>query len=62
MVGKNYLVNECADTFLKILGWKQESLGTNIYGPVGTFDGGREKAPAAICRKIIMAKKNKEKN
>ncbi|MAV82478.1 MAG: NAD-dependent dehydratase [Pelagibacteraceae bacterium] len=33
----------------------------NIYGPVGTFDGGREKAPAALCRKIIMAKKNKEK-
>jgi len=28
----------------------------NIYGPVGTFDGGREKAPAAICRKIICAK------
>ena len=33
----------------------------NIYGPVGTFDGGREKAPAALCRKIILAKKNKEK-
>ena len=28
----------------------------NIYGPVGTFDGGREKAPAALCRKIISAK------
>jgi GDP-D-mannose 3', 5'-epimerase len=28
----------------------------NIYGPVGTFDGGREKAPAALCRKIIKAK------
>ncbi len=25
----------------------------NVYGPMGTFDGGREKAPAAICRKII---------
>ena len=25
----------------------------NIYGPQGTFDGGREKAPAALCRKII---------
>ena len=31
----------------------------NIYGPYGTFDGGREKAPAALCRKIIEAKKNK---
>jgi nucleoside-diphosphate-sugar epimerase len=29
----------------------------NIYGPFGTWDGGREKAPAAICRKVIMAKR-----
>ena len=28
----------------------------NVYGPYGTWDGGREKAPAAICRKIIEAK------
>lgn len=28
----------------------------NVYGPLGTWDGGREKAPAAICRKVIMAK------
>ena len=28
----------------------------NVYGPFGTWDGGREKAPAAICRKIINAK------
>jgi nucleoside-diphosphate-sugar epimerase len=28
----------------------------NVYGPHGTYDGGREKAPAAICRKIIEAK------
>src|SRR6185436_15329034 len=28
----------------------------NVYGPFGTFDGGREKAPAAICRKVIAAK------
>ena len=28
----------------------------NVYGPYGTFDGGREKAPAAICRKVIEAK------
>jgi nucleoside-diphosphate-sugar epimerase len=28
----------------------------NIYGPLGTFDGGREKSPAAICRKIAFAK------
>ncbi len=28
----------------------------NVYGPNGTWDGGREKAPAAICRKVIEAK------
>jgi nucleoside-diphosphate-sugar epimerase len=28
----------------------------NVYGPFGTFDGGREKAPAALCRKVIEAK------
>jgi GDP-D-mannose 3',5'-epimerase len=27
----------------------------NVYGPHGTFEGGREKAPAAICRKVIEA-------
>jgi GDP-D-mannose 3',5'-epimerase len=27
----------------------------NIYGPLGTYDGGREKAPAAICRKVALA-------
>jgi len=33
----------------------------NIYGPYGTFDGGREKAPAALCRKVLNAKKNENK-
>jgi GDP-D-mannose 3',5'-epimerase len=28
----------------------------NVYGPLGTWNGGREKAPAAICRKVISAK------
>jgi nucleoside-diphosphate-sugar epimerase len=28
----------------------------NVYGPCGTWDGGREKAPAAICRKVAQAK------
>ena len=28
----------------------------NVYGPHGTYDGGREKAPAAVCRKVITAK------
>ena len=34
----------------------------NVYGPLGTFDGGREKAPAAICRKVASAKINNEKS
>jgi nucleoside-diphosphate-sugar epimerase len=29
----------------------------NVYGPLGTWDGGREKAPAAVCRKVIHAQR-----
>jgi nucleoside-diphosphate-sugar epimerase len=42
--------------------WAERGLEThiarfhNVYGPYGTWDGGREKAPAAICRKVIEAK------
>ncbi len=32
----------------------------NIYGPFGTYDGGREKAPAALCRKVLHAKINND--
>jgi GDP-D-mannose 3', 5'-epimerase len=32
----------------------------NVYGPLGTYEGGKEKAPAAISRKIALAKKNDE--
>src|SRR5680860_1062041 len=32
----------------------------NIYGPYGTYDGGREKAPAAICRKVAAAEEGGE--
>jgi nucleoside-diphosphate-sugar epimerase len=41
--------------------WAERGLKTaiarfhNVYGPWGTWDGGREKAPAAICRKVIDA-------
>jgi len=27
----------------------------NVYGPLGTYEGGKEKAPAAICRKVVLA-------
>lgn len=33
----------------------------NVYGPFGTYRGGREKAPAAICRKVIEAKMSGKK-
>jgi len=32
----------------------------NVYGPLGTYEGGREKAPAAICRKIALARDGDE--
>jgi nucleoside-diphosphate-sugar epimerase len=44
--------------------WAERGLKTfiarfhNVYGPFGTWDGGREKAPAAICRKVIAAVDN----
>jgi nucleoside-diphosphate-sugar epimerase len=34
----------------------------NVYGPHGTWDGGREKAPAALCRKVIEAIDRQEKD
>jgi nucleoside-diphosphate-sugar epimerase len=44
--------------------WAERGLRTfiarfhNVYGPYGTWDGGREKAPAAICRKVVHAVEN----
>jgi GDP-D-mannose 3', 5'-epimerase len=32
----------------------------NVYGPLGTYEGGKEKAPAAICRKVALADDNGE--
>jgi GDP-D-mannose 3',5'-epimerase len=32
----------------------------NVYGPLGTYEGGKEKAPAAICRKVALSKDNGE--
>ena len=48
--------------------WAERRLKTfiarfhNVYGPNGTWDGGREKAPAAICRKVIEAKDKNQKH
>ena len=46
--------------------WAERELKTfiarfhNVFGPHGTWDGGREKAPAALCRKVIAAKDSGE--
>jgi GDP-D-mannose 3',5'-epimerase len=32
----------------------------NVYGPLGTYDGGKEKAPAAICRKVALVSNEDE--
>ena len=32
----------------------------NVYGPLGTYEGGKEKAPAAICRKVALSEDNGE--
>jgi len=32
----------------------------NVYGPIGTYDGGKEKAPAAVCRKVALAENDDE--
>jgi GDP-D-mannose 3', 5'-epimerase len=48
--------------------WAERGLKTaiarfhNVYGPNGTWDGGREKAPAALCRKVITAIDTGDKN
>jgi len=46
--------------------WEEYGLETrtvrfhNIFGPLGTFEGGREKSPAAICRKLALAQPGDE--
>ena len=56
-MGESCFPSACAVTFGKILASRRGSLAFhNIYGPQGTWQGGREKAPAAICRKVIHAK------
>ena len=58
MVGRNYLVREC-NHFYEDYGLDVKvARYHNVYGPCGTYDGGREKAPAALARKVITAKNN----
>lgn len=46
--------------------WRDYQLETrvarfhNVYGPLGTYEGGREKAPAALCRKVALAQDGDE--
>jgi GDP-D-mannose 3',5'-epimerase len=55
--GRNSSAKECAGISGKDFGLETRvARYHNVYGPYCTFDGGREKAPAAICRKVIAAK------
>ena len=56
MDGKNFLVRRMCRHFLEDYGLDTKvARYHNIYGPNGTYDGGREKAPAALCRKVIIS-------
>ena len=55
--GRSFLASACAGIFREDYGmYTRVARFHNVYGPHGTWDGGREKAPAAICRKVIEAK------
>ena len=57
MAGKSFSANGCARHFREDFGIATRvARYHNVYGPEGTYEGGREKAPAAICRKVIAAK------
>lgn len=46
----------CKDYFLEYGLETRVARFHNIFGPEGTYEGGREKSPAAICRKVVLAK------
>ena len=55
--GRSSSASGCAATSARTSGWPLAwPATTTSTGPYGTYDGGREKAPAAICRKVIQAK------
>ena len=60
--GWEKLLSELASTYYRLdYGMKTHIVRFhNIFGPLGTYDGGREKAPAALCRKLALAKDSDE--
>jgi GDP-D-mannose 3',5'-epimerase len=54
--GRNSSTSVCAATSRRASDSRRVARYYNVFGPHGTYDGGREKAPAAICRKVIEAK------
>ena len=57
MAGRSSSANGCAGISRRISACETRvARYHNVYGPHGTYDGGREKAPAAICRKVVEAK------
>jgi GDP-D-mannose 3',5'-epimerase len=57
MVGKSYFLKDFFNTMHKNYGLNVRiARFHNIYGPEGTWDGGKEKVPAAVCRKVANSK------
>ena len=57
--GRSCSLSACAGTSARNYGLETRvARYHNVYGPDGTWTGGREKAPAAVCRKVIEAKMN----
>lgn len=60
-VGRNSLPRNSAVTTTKDYGFETRIVRFhNVYGPLGTYEGGKEKAPAAICRKVALSENNGE--
>ena len=56
MAGRSYLVSGLFLSYMRNYGVQVRiARFHNIFGPEGTWDGGREKAPAALCRKVAQA-------
>ena len=57
MAGKNYLVKECVDIFMKILVLETRvARYHNVYGPLGTYDGGKRKSTSCSLQKSDICK------
>ena len=58
--GRSFSANASTSRMAAITAWKFELRYHNIFGPEGSWNDGREKAPAAVCRKAAMASNGAE--